>query len=65
MALKCPKCGKPTFFESPTGRRCTKCGYTMYVPPNGGLGGRGKKCTHCGKQTVFNGKCTHCGAKYA
>jgi len=60
----CPKCGKWTFFETPIGRECTKCGYKMNVPPNNGKGGQGKKCYNCGKNTVFNGKCTNCGAYY-
>lgn len=61
----CPKCGKATLFESPTGRKCTnpECGYKVDVPPNGGVGGKGKKCPICGKFTMFNGKCTNCGAK--
>ena len=62
--MKCPKCGELTFFETATGRRCTKCGYTMTVPPNSGKGGMGSRCFSCGKNTVFNGKCTNCGAKY-
>lgn len=60
----CPKCGEATFFETPTGRRCSRCGYEMKVPANGGKGGRGQKCRNCGHLTVFNGKCTNCGAKY-
>lgn len=59
----CPKCGRLTLFETTTGRKCTQCGYTIYVPPNGGMGGLGKKCPICGKMAVFNGKCTKCGAK--
>lgn len=59
----CPKCGKFTLFETSTGRKCTKCGYTVYLPPNGGMGGLGKKCPICGKMTVFNNKCTKCGAR--
>lgn len=60
----CPKCGEYTFFETVTGRRCTKCGYTMTVPANDGKGGKGQRCSHCGQFTVFNGKCRSCGATY-
>lgn len=60
----CPKCGKYTFFESKSGRKCSNCGYEMIIPPNGGPGGKGHKCANCGKFTVFNGKCTNCGAIY-
>jgi tRNA(Ile2) C34 agmatinyltransferase TiaS len=34
----CPKCSQLTFFEAKTGRKCSKCGYTMTVPPNEGRG---------------------------
>lgn len=61
----CPKCGKATFFETSTGRKCSQCGATMTVPPNGGKGGQGKKCSNCGKTTVFGNKCTNCGATYS
>ena len=60
----CPKCGEYTFFEKNNGRECSKCSYTMIVPPNQGKGGKGQKCCNCGKQTVFNDKCQSCGAKY-
>lgn len=60
----CPMCGKQTFYKSPLGRTCSKCGYKMIVPPNSGKGGQGKKCHNCGKNTVFNNKCTNCGAYY-
>lgn len=60
----CPRCGQYTFFETSTGRRCTKCNYTMNVPPNEGRGGRGQKCSNCGAFTVFNGKCRSCGATF-
>jgi uncharacterized protein (DUF983 family) len=61
----CPKCGKLTLFETTTGRKCTQCGYTIYVPPNGGMGGLGKKCPICGK-TEFSSEnsfeiCNYCG----
>ena len=61
----CPNCGKMTFFESTTGRVCTKCGYKMTNPANDGKGGRGRKCSNCGKMTVFNGKCRSCGVTYS
>ena len=61
---KCPKCGQMTFYESPSGGRCTKCGFKMNVPANEGKGGRGKRCLNCGQYTVFNNKCRNCGASY-
>lgn len=61
---KCPQCGENTFFETPKGRKCTKCGHEMIVPPNIGQGGRGRLCYNCNEYKVFNGKCTNCGAKY-
>ena len=61
----CPHCGKFTFFATNDGRKCTKCGYTMTLAPNDGKGGKGKKCSNCGKNTVFNNKCTNCGATYS
>lgn len=61
---RCPRCGEWTFFETQTGRECSKCGYKMIVPANEGKGGRGQKCSNCGKLTVFNGKCRSCGAIY-
>lgn len=60
----CPKCGKYTFFENTSGRKCSKCGYTMILPANNGKGGRGQKCSNCNKLTVFDGKCRNCGAQY-
>lgn len=60
----CPKCGKFTFFESSSGRKCSKCEFTMIVPANAGKGGRGSKCSNCGKLTVFGNKCRTCGATY-
>lgn len=61
----CPRCGRPTFFETTYGGKCTKCDFTMTVPPNGGKPGRGEKCLNCGRWTVFNGKCTQCNARYS
>ncbi|MDR2833897.1 MAG: hypothetical protein LBV67_09290 [Streptococcaceae bacterium] len=60
--MKCPKCGNLTFFEIPTGRKCSKCGYEMKVPAD--KKGKGKKCFNCGKYQVFDGKCRNCGAIY-
>ena len=62
--MMCPKCGKATFFQTPTGRECSKCGHKMIVPSNNGKGGQGKYCYNCGKNTVFNSKCTSCGTIY-
>ena len=60
----CPDCGKMTFFETPTGRKCSKCGYTMILKSGGGKGGPGRKCSNCGKMTVFDNRCRNCGATY-
>ena len=60
----CRQCGKMTFFRTPTGRKCSNCGYEMKTPANEGRAGRGKKCSNCGKFTVFNDKCRNCGAVY-
>lgn len=66
--MKCPVCGQRTFFKTPMGRKCSKCGCTMTVPNCGedgmAKGGRGMRCSNCGRLTVFNGKCTSCGAHY-
>ena len=59
----CPKCGNLTLFESPSGRKCSKCPYEVVFPPNNGKGGRGYKCPLCGHFTMFYGKCSNCGAK--
>lgn len=61
----CPNCARQTFYETPTGRCCTKCGYSMTVRPHGGTGGRGTKCANCGEFKVRNNKCTGCGATYS
>ncbi len=60
----CPQCKKNTFFETPKGGKCNKCGYTAKSPPNEGRGGKGKRCPICGNFTVFNGKCTVDGTKF-
>lgn len=60
----CPECGEQTFFETTTGRKCSRCSYTMTLPANEGKGGRGKRCSNCGEHKVFNGSCRGCGAKY-
>lgn len=62
--MRCPKCGEQTFFQTPKGRKCSKCSYEMTTLPNSGKGGQGKRCFNCGRNTVFNGKCTKCGAVY-
>ena len=61
----CPRCGQQTFFATPTGRKCTKCGHEMKVPANNGMGGKGQQCKNCGQFTVFSGKCRSCGAIYS
>lgn len=60
----CPNCGKFTFFQTPTGRKCTVCHYEMVLPANDGVGGRGKYCPGCKKYTVFKNRCRNCGAKF-
>lgn len=60
----CPQCGEQTFFQTPTGRECTKCGHSMTVPANEGKGGKGSTCSNCGEGKVFNNVCRGCGAKY-
>ena len=60
----CPSCGEQTFFQTPTGRCCSQCSYTMTTPANGGKGGQGSTCSNCGERKVFNNKCRGCGAKY-
>ena len=62
---KCPKCHELTFFSTPSGRKCSHCGYEMKVPANSGKGGRGDLCSNCKKYTVFDGKCRNCGATYS
>lgn len=61
---KCPKCNQLTFFMNGRTGECKKCGYKMQVPANEGKGGKGKKCLHCGKFTVFDNVCSNCGARY-
>lgn len=58
--MKCPKCGKLTFFSTPTGKKCTSCDYEVKTFPGPGPG---QKCPICGKRTFFNGKCRSCGAR--
>lgn len=62
--MTCPECEKQTFFKTTTGRKCSKCGFTMKVPPNNGAGGKGSLCPNCRKYTIFNNKCTKCGAEF-
>lgn len=59
----CPNCGKRTFFTIANGKSCTKCGYTVVVPVNGGIGGRGKQCPICKRYTFFEGVCTNPACK--
>lgn len=61
----CPNCSEQTFFQNPTGRKCSKCDYTMTLPANGGKGGQGRKCSNCDENKVFNSKCRGCGATYS
>ena len=61
---KCSNCGNKTFFDTPTGGACSKCGFTMTVPANEGKCGKGSKCLNCGNNTVFDNVCRTCGAKY-
>ena len=57
----CPRCAKYTFINTPTGRKCSQCGYEMIVSPGPG---KGTKCSNCNKYQVFDGKCRNCGAIY-
>ncbi|GBU21154.1 hypothetical protein R80B4_01043 [Fibrobacteres bacterium R8-0-B4] len=61
---KCPNCGNDTFFKTPTGRKCSRCGLVATVPPE--VRGKGLKCPMCGKFTVQNNKCRNldCGAEF-
>lgn len=58
----CPKCGRQTLWDKGNKFECSKCGYTIIIPVNNGMGGKGKKCPVCGKFTWFDGKCRSCGA---
>lgn len=64
--MQCPKCREKTFFNTPTGAKCSKCGYTMKTMsnPETGTGGKGKKCSNCREYKVFDNKCRGCGATY-
>jgi hypothetical protein len=59
-----PKCGKQTFFQTPTGRKCSRCGCTMILRANEGKGGRGGRCSNCRENKVFKGRCRGCGAEF-
>jgi hypothetical protein len=68
---QCPSCKAMTFFKTPTGRKCSKCGLVATTPANNGRGGRGDKCSICGELTVFETdtkkgvkKCRTCGTEY-
>ncbi len=58
------------FFQTPTGRKCSQCGYEMVTKPEGEKGGRGKRCSNCGEFKVLRDertnieKCSQCGATY-
>jgi DNA-directed RNA polymerase subunit M/transcription elongation factor TFIIS len=65
-----------TFHRKPTGRKCSKCGYEMKVPPQGGTGGRGRFCPNCkeykvrpyvkkGEVKSNKLRCTGCGAEFS
>lgn len=56
----CPGCGKLTFYESPKGKECTKCGFRAELATSRG---RGFKCPFCNTFTVQNNICTKCGCK--
>ena len=64
----CPNCKELTFYKTiGENRKCTKCGYEMYVPITSK--GRGSsRCPNCKRLTVHNqnGKlrCTSCGAEF-
>lgn len=68
---QCPACKEMTFFKTPTGRECSKCGLVAKVPANNGRGGKGDKCSICGQLTVFESDhnkgiktCRTCGTEY-
>jgi hypothetical protein len=61
----CPSCEEQTFFLTPTGRKCSKCSYTMRLPANNGKGGSGTRCANCNEMKVFNNKCRGCGASFS
>ncbi|MBP3610991.1 MAG: hypothetical protein J6J42_11735 [Lachnospiraceae bacterium] len=58
----CPKCGEQTLWNKGNKLVCSRCEYTIIIPPNQGMGGKGKKCPVCGKYTWFNGRCNNCGS---
>ena len=62
---RCPSCKQLTFFTTPTGKECSKCGYKATTPAKAdGTGGKGQRCSICKRFTVFDGKCRKCGTKY-
>lgn len=68
----CPDCGQMTFHITPTGRKCSKCGYEMKVRPNGGMGGKGSACPNCNAHKVRavpgndnRWQCSGCGATFS
>lgn len=60
----CPKCNRQTLWNKGSKLECSnpECGYKIYIPPNSGMGGKGKRCPVCGRYTWFQGKCNACGA---
>ena len=58
----CPKCNELTLWTRGNELICSRCGYTVKIPPLQGKGGKGRKCPVCGKFTWFDGKCNSCGA---
>ena len=59
----CPKCEQKTLWNHGNKLKCSKCDYTIIIPPNQGKGGKGQKCPVCGKYTWFDKQCNSCGAK--
>lgn len=66
-ARECPVCHRLTFFQTPTGRKCTNpdcpAHAEMFIPANGGKGGKGAQCPKCRSFSVFSGVCRRCGAR--
>lgn len=67
---QCPDCKEMTFFKTPKGRECSKCGLVAKTMANKGRGGRGEKCSICSEMTVFDSEkdgiriCRTCGTEY-
>ena len=58
---QCHACKNLTMYKTPTGGKCSQCGYTYNDNPGPG---RGYECYECKTYTVKNGKCTKCGRTY-